>query len=1382
VETNGLVFYSIVDIPLLLNNTLEINSTSGEVTLLRSLDAEEALSYNITIQADNGGALPMQASETVVVLNIADLNDNAPMFGQTDYAVPFLESQPTGAAVAEITASDSDSTSPNSDLTFEITGGYNRSLFGISSPRPGVGVVSVAMELDREAEPEHMLEITVFDGGSPRLSASTFLTVVLQDANDNSPVFRQSSYSFTLVENSPLSTLVGTVRASDLDLESVSYSLEDTSIFSVDPDSGEIRTAGEFDREVQVAYTFTAVATDAGSSMERRNASVTVDVTILDLNDNQPVFTNSTYLTQTLENTSLLTTLLTVRAFDIDFGENGDFVYSIVSGNDSSFFAINSTSGDISLVMELDRERQEVMEFYIMATDTGTPALSSTALVVVMVLDNNDNIPTFSSPVYSAALPENSPAGTFALRVNASDLDIDENADISYSLSGNFDSTFEIGVKSGIVSLIGSLDFELTANYSFDVVASDNGVYPLYTSSLVVIEVCTSVFQIPATDADSTTNGELRYSIYNGNLRSAFSLDEGAGLIVMADHLDREITGSYLLTITATDQGIAPFTATAELMVSVLDINDHAPSFQMDAYSVSVLESTSPGTNILRLAASDSDTAPNANYTFSIVAGNRREVFHLDSRTGELSVTGRFDVTTIPSYALTVLVSDNGFPEALVDTAVIRVTILDDNTHAPHYDLTQYYVNMSQSAPAGSPIGRFQATDGDVGPLAYSLVGAPDLFIVDGLDGTVYVNRALDPGRFSFSLVSSDGQLATSIIITVTVVATSGTPTTPQQFEAPSYYFEISESSEVGVVVGRISPAGEFVANATRLFAVEMNGDVVVAEALDAELISYQVLNVMHRDLAGNDRVFAVAAINLPETTPPGTSLATLQTFDRDSSRNNSAVALTLLSLGNEEGAFILDAVTGVLSLNGFLDYETVSSYNLTAVAVNSLGSPILSSSAQVLVSLTDVNDNSPQFTQPFYQVSILESVPVGTEILRLDASDPDSGSNSELAYSITYISLPLAFSMNRTSGVVSTNTQLEDGTFTLAVRVADRGSPQPLASSTLVFVEVTPTNFASPLFSQPDGYLVVVPETLTVGDTVLQVAATDEGTSFGITFAIVTPESSRVFAIDSLTGTITLNQPLDFNVQPFYSLLIQATDDGSSPLSSAVFVNVTVEDVNNHVPVFDRRTYQVSLLENVTVGTSVVTVSATDEDSMALSYSITGNYRNAQGEVAFTINSITGEVTTSASLDIEADVRVEILVTAIDSGYEITRSNSIPVVVGMLDVNDNAPVFPATSMMAPLLRLLSAGMRVTRVEANDTDVSGNNITYQITADDSNGLFEIGVGTGIITTRRRVSDALGQLNLQVSAFDGAFTSFVQVLLVPADNGDFCEGKNLCSII
>ena len=1421
---NREVYYSIIKIDPSANNTFDIGTRNGELTLLRPLDAEESLSYNITIQADNGAALPAQASETVAVINVVDLNDNPPMFSQPDYAVPLLESSMTGSVVIEITAFDGDSTNQNSDLTFEITGGHNRSLFNITSSRPGVGMVLVAMELDREREPGHMLEITVFDNGSPQLNATTLLTIVLQDANDNTPVFQQSAYSFTLVEDSPPSTLVGVVQANDLDLENVTYSLRDTNIFRIDSISGEIYTASNFDREFQVLHSITAVATDTGVSMVTRNATVTVNITVLDVNDNKPVFTNSTYYSQAFENTSISSTIITVEAFDLDFEENGDFTYFIIPGNDSSFFLINSTSGVVSLAMELDREMQDTMEFYVAAADRGIPSLTSTALVVVMVLDNNDNVPAFSSPVYFAFLPENSLAGTVAVRVSASDRDIAENGNISFSLQGDSSRTFEVGEKDGVISLVGTLDYEQVTNYSFLVVARDSGAEALYTSSLVLIEVIdlndnspifdsntyevsipenavldTTVFQIPATDADSTTNGELRYSILSGNLGSVFSLDEETGVILVADNLDREITDSYLLTITATDQGTSQFTATANLLVSILDVNDHSPSFTSDLYSISVLESAETGTIVFRFEASDLDVGPNANLTFSIIAGNDDgDVFEITSKTGELSLVGQLNLAAVPSYALTVLVSDDGSPVPLTDTAIIRITVLDDNSHAPSFTLSEYFINISQTLPVGSSIGRFVATDEDFGLLTYNLINSPDYFIVNSLDGSIYINRALDGGNFRFSLASSDGMLITSVNITITVVPASELSTTPL-FDAPSYYFEIPEAAGIGTVIGRISPVGEFIPNSTDLFTIRSNGEVIVSRFLDTESIPYQVLNIVHTDQVA-DPIYAIVTIRIldvndnspqfesevyrvtvSEDTIPGTSLAVLRAFDLDSTRNNSAITLSLSSSGNEDGTFVLDTVTGALSTDRPLDYESASSYNLTVTTVNSLGSPMLSSSAQIFISVVDVNDNSPLFSQPFYRISIPESTPVGSDIIKLEASDPDSGSNSELVYFITHINLPLAFTINQSTGVISTNTRLdlEDVTFyIIAARVADRGNPQPLAASTLVFVEVTPENVAPPLFSQPGGYSIEIPETLNVGDPVVQILATDDGSSSGITYAITSAELRSKYLIDSFTGVITLASPLDFNMQSFYTLGIQATDDGDPPLSSVVDVNITVQDVNNHVPVFNQRTYQVSLLENATIGTSVVSVSAFDEDDAGLTYVITRNYRNALGEVAFVINSTNGGITTAASLDRETDDVVEILITAIDSGYDIIRSNSIPVVVELLDVNDNAPVFPSASIDAPLLRLLSEGMVVLQVQAVDADLVSSNLTYEITADDSNGLFEINPHSGVIVTRSRISESIETLSLQISAFDGIFTALLSVRFIPENNGDFCEGNIL----
>lgn len=1424
---NSNTFYSIADVSPAAVNAFEIDQNTGEMFVRAPLDADFSVAYNVTVHADNGPAMPFQLSETVVGVTALDVNDNSPMFAQVDYNMPYLESNPPGSVVINITAFDLDATNQNSALSYEITGGYNTSLFNITTV-DGVGVVTVAGILDRETEPRHVLEVTAFDSGSPQLSATTLLTVVLQNVNDNTPVFQQSTYTFTLVENSPVSTLIGRIRATDIDQQNVSYFLNRTDLFRIDPVSGEIFTAAEFDREEQVVHSIIAVATDRGLLIER-SAEVIVNVTVLDVNDITPSFTNSTYYIYLPENTSLSSTVLTVEAMDGDFGKNGSFSYSIFPGNYSSFFSINASTGDIFLELELDRETQDVLTFVVVAADFGDVSLTGSAEVVVMVLDNNDNIPLFNASNYTAALPEDTQPGAMVIAVGATDLDINENADISFSLSDDFDGTFSIGEKSGVISLTRSLDYELSQSYEFRVIARDGGVEVLSSSSTVFIEVVdlndnpplfefdvyrisivenivlgSPVFQIPATDIDSTSNGELRYSILSGNQRSVFSVDEVFGQVLVADYLDREITPSYDLELRVVDLGIPQFTATATLEVTVLDVNDHIPIFDSKTYSVLVPESTIIGTSVFRFTALDLDVGTNADLSYSIIAGNVNKTFEIGSNSGDLTVSNWLDRETYPSYALSIQVSDNGAPYPLNDTTTIRIIVSDANEYAPFFSQSTYYLNISQDTVVGSPIGHFIAMDRDAsspGTLSYRLLDGIIYFEVDPTQGTVYANRVLISGEFTLSLEVTDGFFITSIDICITVVPTMVASTVPL-FDSSTYLFEVPESVGIGYVVGVVMPRGAtvFTDSTQELFMVESSENVVVSGNLDYETAPVHVINiVIPSNGAGDPPVYAVMTIRIQdandnppvfeseeyrvtiaESALPLSTLTVLRGFDADEvSTNNSEFQISLSQLGNEQGFFNLDPSSGVLSLSAMLDYELNSSHVLTAVITNDRATPTLSSTAQIVVSLIDENDNSPQFSEMFYQISIPESTPIGTSVLALVASDADSGTNSELVFSITHLSEPLTFTINQTSGIIITNTAFHLDVATshvISASVADRGNPQPRAASTTVFVEVTPDNISPPVFSRPDGYSVDIPETLNIGGPVVQVTALDGTEMDGITYSIVSGGSDGIFVIDPSIGLVTLSSTLDFDTQQFHQIIIAAVDAGTPPRTSSVRVNITVLDVNNHAPQFELSSYQVSILENVTLGTSIIQVVATDSDATNITYQITVNYYSPEGLPSFSINSATGQIVTTASIDREIDDVIELLVSAIDFGYPIRRSTTIPVILDVLDLNDSPPVFSQSEYSPPLLRFLSAGKSVVEIVASDPDTVGEGLVYTIVSDDSGGLFSIDVMSGLIETARRVPEATNGYQLNVTAFDGVFVSSIQVNLVPVDNGDFCEGR------
>ena len=858
--------------------------------------------------------------------------------------------------------------------------------------------------LDREHQPTHIIQVTVFDNGTEpgQLEAQVNVTFVLRDANDNAPVFDQSGYSFSVHENNESGVLIGRVRANDIDLQSVHYSIISRwsegsgsgsgsgvevsagsesleGYFTIDSESGEIFTAASFDREERGFYSFYAVATDNGTLFQH-SSEVMVAVVILDLNDVAPLFSLPNYTTAWHEDTPPGTTLLTVSATDPDLEEGGVVGYSLLPSNDSGVFSINSSSGAISLVRALDRETQDTFQLEVIARDYGMPtSLTSSVSVVITVLDINDNKPLLNASQYTAVFPEDTPLNSTLVSVSASDADIGSNADVSFSLSSDFNSTFTIGSQSGVISLSSPLDFERVRNYTFFVVATDDGIPRLSTSAEVLITLIdlndnppvfaaetyhtsipenailgTSVFQIPATDADSTSNGELRYSVLSGNVEAAFEVEETSGLISLLDHLDREVRAVYSLSLRAVDLGSPQFTAHTQLTVEVTDVNDHAPQFDSEAYSVSVPELSGIGTVVTTLLATDEDVGMNANLTYSIIAGDPEGNFIVDPQTGGVGVERALDFETVPSYSLTVLVSDHGEPESQTDTAILSISILDDNEYQPSYSQSHYIISVPENTPPGSRLGTFTASDADtyqLPSLRYTLTdqGHASLFSLDQYTGHLYSLSLLPSDEhLHVTLTASDGLFTATTDVTVSVFPLSS-PSLPI-FQPPSFFLSVSEDTSTGERVGLLGVTNPYdviftMVNNTSLvdfpFEVTLTGIINLIGQLDYEttptylfsvqatstfnssLVSHAVVTIVIDDANDNPPRFESGQYLLivPELTPVSTHLLTLTAYDLDTPGVNSELHYSITG-GNSSGKFDLDPLTGHLTLAGSLDYE----------------------------------------------------------------------------------------------------------------------------------------------------------------------------------------------------------------------------------------------------------------------------------------------------------------------------------------------------------------------------------------------------------------------------------------------------------------------------
>ncbi len=1428
--TNAAITFTIVHISP-SSASFMLNSSSGELHLESTLDAEFSLAYNVSVKADNMPAIPEQSTVTIITIEVLDKNDNQPRFVQLDYIVPISEASNLGSVVVQLDATDDDSTTQNSLLIFEITGGNDSSLFEIN---PASGVIFILSELDRETQSQHILEVSVSDNGNPTLNDSTTVTVVVQDFNDNEPVFEQSAYLFTVVENQPPLTPVGRVHANDIDIQVISYYLaanfSEGSLFQLNMTTGQLVSLFPYDRETKEAYSFVAIATDSGQIIER-TAEVTINVTVLDVNDNAPQFMYSSYNISWYENTTIGSLLLTVTALDSDVGRNGTLEYYLLPGNDSHMFSINSSSGEIILVEELDRETQARFQFRVAAEDHGIPLrLNGTTDVRVTVLDNNDNTPAFNATEYRSVLLEDSAMGTVVSYIGASDADIDENAEIRFSLNDDFGNTFAIDSESGVVTLAGSLDFEQIQNYSFFIIAQDSAEFPRMTTAPIVVEVVDlndnspefdsevyevsipentviqySIFQIPATDSDSTSNGDLRYSITGGNLGARFAVDERTGLISLDAYLDREITDSYALNLRAVDLGSPPLTATAQLKITVSDVNDHPPEFDSRSFSIAIPESTDIGVVIFQAQARDSDSGRNSNLTYDIFGGNTEERFEIDPSSGEIEVTKLLDFEETSSYTLSISVSDNGVPTALTDTTNLQISVSDVNEHPPVFTLNRYFLNISENIVIGTPVGYFRASESDANSqtqITYQLhfTNASVPFAVDELTGRLFVSTEPSPGEYQLSLEATDGLLASQVDICVMVLPTTYTG---PLFEPPAFYLELSEASEPNNFVDTLTtslPTSTFslvsmdkTVNGT--FEVGSDGRITLIGQVDREELPVYIFNVQLLTEAG-DPVFAVVTVlitdhndfaptfesseylvTVSELTPVGTTLLTLRVSDRDLPGDNSHSEIAIAS-GNTNGNFAFNPATGALFVSQALDYEENTYFVLTVNASNRLASPVLFSTAEILINVTDENDNEPEFSRVFYQVQVSESTPFGSTILILEASDPDSGTNSELVFSISHLNVPYTFTINQSSGAIVTNATFDPfDSYEISVMVVDRGSPVPRSDVTTVFVAVTPDNEYAPLFSQPLGYSVEIPETLSVGSSVLQLSAidSDSPSQFPVTFSIVAGDLGLSFEVHPSTGLIVVASTLDFLEQPFYRLTVEAEDFGVPSKSAAVQVNISVQDINNHDPQFPLDVYQVTILENITVGSLVLSVPATDPDASSLTYVMTENAYE-DGVPLFRVNSTTAEIFTIAPIDREFADRLEILISAIDSGYPVQRSRSVPVIITVEDLNDTPPEFSQSNYNLSVLRFLADGQSVGMVTAFDQDLIGRDLEYTITSDSSGGLFLVNSTSGETTTTSRVPEAGPEVyQLTFTAYDGIFTTDVALYMELTSEGTFCEG-------
>ncbi|XP_051810364.1 protocadherin gamma-A2-like isoform X1 [Acanthochromis polyacanthus] len=549
-----------------------------------------------------------------ITVEVLDINDHAPVFPNTDKAINFemSESAAVGVQFPLQSAEDLD-VGQNALRDYILSPNDNFILKQHANPDGSKYVEMVLQKpLDREQRSHLSLKLIAVDGGTPQRSGTVNIDVTVLDANDNIPVFNQSVYKASVVENTVKGTRIITVNATDADSGSyglITYSLSKmkgsaADIFTINENTGTIYVCGQIDYDKDRKYEVRVEAKDQGGLI---GASKVV-IEVIDVNDNAPVINIMSFSSPVSEDAPPGTTIAVFNVKDADSERNGEIKCSIEGK--LPFKIESSLTNYYNLISDQDFDRESVSEYNITitATDSGSPPLSSSTKLHLKISDVNDNAPLFDKNSYSAYITENNSPGFSIFAVSAQDSDWNQNARISYLLedtqvSGSPVSTYlSLNSESGVLSAVRSFDYEQIKQLQLVVKAQDGGspplssnvtvkimiqdqndnppqvLYPVQTGGSVVAEMVPRsadvgylVTKVVAVDVDSGQNAWLSYKLQKATDRALFEVGSQNGEIRTIRQVNDKDAVKQRLSVIVEDNGQPSRSATVIVNVAVAD-------------------------------------------------------------------------------------------------------------------------------------------------------------------------------------------------------------------------------------------------------------------------------------------------------------------------------------------------------------------------------------------------------------------------------------------------------------------------------------------------------------------------------------------------------------------------------------------------------------------------------------------------------------------------------------------------------------------------------------------------------------------------------------------------------------------------------------------
>ncbi|XP_058852120.1 protocadherin gamma-A11-like isoform X1 [Acipenser ruthenus] len=513
--------------------TLDVNTRAGgsqypELVLEKALDRETQSEHFLILNAIDGGN-PRQSGSVNIHVIVLDINDNAPVFTQPVYKVTIFENSPIGTLVVTVNATDIDEGVNGAiTYTFKHISDEARDIFQIDSR---TGEIRVVGNVNFEETKVHEIDVQARDGAGQSSFSHFKLLVEIIDVNDNAPVISLKSVSSSVPEDSLPGTVVAVINIYDEDSGKsgqvrcfVPVNLP-FKIISEVKNYYMLVTDRALDREVESEFNVTITATDEGSPPLSSIKTITISVS--DVNDNPPIFTQPSYTAYLMENQPKGTRIITVKAKDKDADQNGKVMYSFMEDSNqvltlSSYVSINSESGDIFSLRPFDYEQFGVFQIHVKAQDRGNPPLYSNTTVKVFIVDQNDNAPKVLYPkqnersVLAEMIPRSAHTGYLVTKVVAVDADSGHNAWLSYhQLKTTETELFIVGLHNGEIRTSRQIFEKDDVKQRLVIVVKDNG-RPSHSATITLNLVLGDNFPLLSelSDFSDDTNSNTNLTLY----------------------------------------------------------------------------------------------------------------------------------------------------------------------------------------------------------------------------------------------------------------------------------------------------------------------------------------------------------------------------------------------------------------------------------------------------------------------------------------------------------------------------------------------------------------------------------------------------------------------------------------------------------------------------------------------------------------------------------------------------------------------------------------------------------------------------------------------------------------------------------------------------